>query len=84
MAIQFFITLPIWKQFVKKGKFIGMGLLPFTILVILIFGLTFGFVFWEPDFGYSELVATTLTGIGAFTIYWISNLIILRFLDKRL
>lgn len=84
LAIQFFITLPVWKQFVKKGMFIGMKLIPFTMLVILIFGVTFGFVFWERNYGLRELVATTLTGIVAFTIYWFINITFLRFLEKRL
>jgi hypothetical protein len=82
LAIQLFITLPVWKQFAKKGKFIGMKLIPFTAMVVLIFGLAFGFVFWDCDFGLSELAATTLTGIGAFTIYWTANLLVLKQIDR--
>lgn len=78
LTIQLFVTLPVWEQFVKKGKFIGLRLIPFTTLVILIFGLTLGFVFWDRDFGPSKLAATTLTGIRALTIYWTANLLVLK------
>lgn len=78
ILIQLLITLPIWEQFKKRSKFIGFHLVPFTILVIIICGLLFGFVFWEPSLGYSELVAVTLTGLGAFAVYWTVNLLVLK------
>lgn len=83
LIVQYLLTLPIWKKFKIKGNVLGMNLLQFTCLISLIGGLIFGFIFWERSLGNDELVWCTLTGFGAFAIYWTSNLIILKRLDRE-
>jgi len=83
LTIQFTLTLPFWKKFKSKKKVWGLTLVQFTGLLCLISGLTFGLVFWEPNFGIKELFLVSLTGIVSFTLYWTVNLLTLRQLDKR-
>ena len=82
MTIQITLTLPLWNKFKIRGKIWGLTILKFTGLLCIVSGLTFGFVFWERDFGIDELVLVSLTGIIAFTIYWTINLFTLRQLEK--
>ena len=82
MIIQVTLTLPFWKRFKTHKKIFGLTLVKFTGLLCIVSGLTFGFVFWERNFGINELILVSLTGIIAFTVYWAVNLITLRQLDK--
>lgn len=82
LTIQFFLTLPFWKKFKARKKVWGMALIRFTGLLCISSGLAFGLVFWEPVFGFIELIWVTLTGLFAFTVYWTVNLLTLRQLDK--
>jgi len=84
MIIQFFLTLPIWDKFKSRKKIWKLTLIQFTGLLCLIAGFAFGFVFHDPSFGIIDLIMVSLTGIIAFTVYWTSNLITLRQLDKKL
>lgn len=84
MIIQFTLTLPIWKKFKSNKKIWGMTLIQFTGLISIIAGLAFGLVFWETSFGINELIMVSITGIIAFAVYWTSNLLTLRHLDKML
>lgn len=83
LTIQFTLTLPFWKKFKSKKKVWGLTLVQFTGLLCLISGLTFGLVFWEPNFGIKELFLVSLTGIVAFTVYWTVNILTLKQLGKR-
>ncbi len=82
MIIQIKLTLPLWRMFRTQKKVWGFGIIKFTLLISSISGLIFGFVFWERDFGTGELLAISLTGIIAFSVYWSINLMTLRRLDK--
>ena len=82
MAIQFFLTLPIWKKFKTRKKVWGMTLIQFTSILCIISGLVFGLVFWETNSGINELIMVSLTGIFAFTAYWTVNLLTLKRLDN--
>ena len=84
LTVQFTLTLPFWKKFKSRNKVRGLTLIQFAVLLCLISGLAFGFVFWEPSFGINELIMVSLTGVTAFTIYWTVNLLTLRQLEKRL
>lgn len=81
VIVQYFIVMPIWKRFAENNKIIGLSIIPFTALVCLLGGIVFAYVFWERDLGLGELLAVFLTGLIAFTIYWSSNLILLKKLD---
>lgn len=81
VIVQYFIVLPIWNRFAKNNKVIGLSIIPFTTLVCLLGGIVFAYVFWERDLGLGELLAVFLTGLIAFTIYWSSNLILIKKLD---
>lgn len=82
LTIQFTLTLPFWEKFKSKKKVWGLTLVQFTALLCIISGLTFGFVFWETNFGINELILVSLTGIIAFTIYWTVNLLTLKLLSR--
>lgn len=82
MAIQFVLTLPIWKKFKSQKKVWGMTLVPFTALLCIIFGLIFGLVFWERSYGIQEFVLVSLTGVIAFSVYWTVNLLTLKQIEK--
>lgn len=84
MIIQFSLTLPLWEKFKSRKKVLGMTLIQFTGLICIIAGLAFGLVFWETSFGINELIMVSITGIIAFAVYWISNLLTLKKLDKIL
>lgn len=81
VIVQYFIVLPIWKKFAENNKVIGITIIPFTALVCLVGGIVFAYLFWERDLGQVELLAVFLTGLIAFTIYWSSNLVLLKKLD---
>ena len=78
ILIQITLVLPFWNKFRSGQKILKLSLIPFTMLVILVSGLAFGFIFWEEEFGRSELMSTSLTGIIAFAVYWTVNLMILK------
>lgn len=82
LTIQFTLTLPFWKKFNTQKKVWGVTLVQFTGLLCLISGLTFGLVFWETNFGISELILVSLTGIIAFSVYWTVNLLTLNQIDR--
>jgi hypothetical protein len=82
LIIQYFLTLRLWQIFKSKEKYLGMSLFLFTSLTTIVCGLIFGFVFWETNSGLNDLLMTILTGVVAFAIYWTSNLITLKRLDK--
>ena len=82
LTIQFTLTLPFWKKFKSKKKVWGLTLFQFTALLCIISGLTFGLVFWETNFGISELILVSITGIIAFSVYWTMNLLTLKQIDK--
>jgi hypothetical protein len=84
ILIQFALTLPIWERFKSHNKVLGLRIIPFTSIIIIVAGLTFGLVFWEINIGINELFAVSLTGIIAFAIYWTVNLLTLKKLDKML
>jgi len=84
ILIQITLVLPFWNKFRSGQKILKLSLIPFTMLIILISGLAFGFVFWEKQFGWTELVATSLTGIIAFAVYWTVNLMILKRFHRTL
>lgn len=81
LIIQYFIVLPVWKRFAESNKVVGLTIIPFTALINLLGGIVFAGVFWERDLGLGELIAVFLTGLIAFTVYWSSNLILLKKLD---
>ncbi|MGC9331797.1 MAG: hypothetical protein ACP5DZ_07985 [Bacteroidales bacterium] len=83
LTFQFTLTLPFWKKFKSQQKVWGLTLVQFTGLLCLISGLTFGLVFWEPNFGIKELSLVSLTGIVSFTLYWTVILLTLKLLDDR-
>ncbi len=84
MIIQFTLTLPFWEKFKSRKKVLGMTLIQFTGLICIIAGLALGLVFWERSLGINELIMVSLTGIIAFSVYWTSNLLTLKKLDKIL
>jgi uncharacterized membrane protein YedE/YeeE len=83
LIIQLLITLPVWARFRSGKKIVGLSLFPFTVIIIIISGLAFGYVFWEPIAGHKELMGITLTGIGAFAVYWSVNILLLYKIDKN-
>ena len=84
MMIQFFLTLPFWKKFKSNIRVWGLTLFQFTGLIILVSGFAFGLVCWETIFGIIDLIWGIITGILAFAVYWTSNLLTLKQLDKIL
>jgi hypothetical protein len=82
LIIQYFLTIPLWHIFKIKGKYLGMSLFLFFSLITIVSGLIFGFFFWDTNSGLHELLMIIITGVIAFAIYWASNLIILKRLDK--
>jgi hypothetical protein len=84
MLIQFFLTLPFWEKFKSQNKVWGLTLFQFSSLIIIVSGLAFGLVFWEKIFGFIDLLWGCITGIIAFTVYWMCNIITLKKLDKIL
>lgn len=82
LTIQFTLTLPFWKKYKLKKKVWGLTLFQFTTLLCIISGLTFGLVFWETNYGITELIVVSLTGIVAFSVYWLINLLTLRQLER--
>ncbi|MFZ4798635.1 MAG: hypothetical protein ACOYMA_14145 [Bacteroidia bacterium] len=80
--IQLTFTLPFWNKFKNQRKVWGLSIIQFTILLCLISGLTFGYLFWEPSLGITELLLVSLDGVIAFTVYWTVNLFTLKQLDK--
>jgi hypothetical protein len=83
LVIQLLITLPVWERFRSGKKIVGLSLFPFTVIIIVISGLAFGYVFWEPIAGYKELMGISITGIGAFAVYWSVNILLLYKIDKN-
>jgi len=82
IIVQHLIVLPLWKRFAEKNKVIGLSIIPFTSLACLLGGIAFAFLFWERNLGIGELLAVFLTGLIAFIIYWSSNLMLLKHLDR--
>lgn len=82
LIIQGFLALPVWESFKKNKRIWGLNLIQFTALLCLASGLAFGFLFWERSLGITELVLISLTGIIAFSIYWIVNLLALNKVNK--
>jgi hypothetical protein len=82
-VIQYSITLPAWKYFKSHGKIIGLNIFMFISLVSVIAGVIFGMVFWEKNYGLSELLSLSVIGVLAFIVYWAINLIILKTLDRK-
>ncbi len=83
ILIQFILVLPFWKRFKIQKKIWGLTLFRFTGILCIISGPAFGLVFWETNLGINELIKVSLTGIIAFTVYWASNLLTLRWLDRN-
>lgn len=84
ILIQITLTLPFWEKFKSRVKVIGLTIVPFTGLISIVGGLAFGLVFWEPNLGSNELIAVTIDGIIAFAVYWSSNLLTLKLLEKMI
>ena len=84
MLIQFTLTLPFREKFKSRNKVWGLTLIQFTGLISIVAGLAFGLVFWETNLGIIELIGVTITGIIAFAVYFTSNLLTLKQLDKIL
>lgn len=82
LIIQFSLALPFWNKFKSRKKVWGLTLFQFTALVCILSGLTFGLLFWERNFGLSELIYLSLTGIIAFTVYWSINLLTLKRIER--
>lgn len=82
VIVQYFIVLPVWKRFAENNKVIGLTIIPFTALICLLGGIVFAYLFWERDLRQGELLAVFLTGLIAFAIYWSSNLMLLKRLDR--
>ena len=82
LIIQFTLTLPFWEKIKSSRRVFGMNIIQFVTLISIVAGLIFGFVFWERSYGINELILVILTGIIAFGIYWISNLLTLRRIDR--
>lgn len=83
VLIQYDLTLPIWEKFKIQDKVYGLKLIQIAGLVSIIAGLVFGILFWEKSSGIYELFILILTGVIAFTVYWIVNLLTLKKLDKN-
>jgi len=81
LIIQYLLVLPLFSKINPYGKLLGMSMFQLSVVMILLSGIIFGFVFWERDLGISELIWVTLTGIVAFSVYWFVNLFILKNLD---
>ncbi len=82
LIIQFILTLPFWEKFKSRRKVFGMNIIQFVTLISIVAGLIFGFVFWERSYGINELILVTLTGVIAFGIYWTSNILTLKRIDR--
>lgn len=82
LIIQLTMTLPIWNKFKNQRKVWGLSIIQFTVLLCLLSGFAFGYLFWEPSLGITELLLVSLTGFIAFTVYWTVNLFTLKQLDK--
>jgi hypothetical protein len=82
LTIQFTLSLPFWEKFKSRKRVWGLTLFQFTILICVISGLIFGLLFWESNFGFSELIFLSLTGMIAFAVYWTVNLLTLKKIDK--
>ena len=54
----------------------------FVGLLSIVSGLIFGLVFWERDYGFTEFILVSLTGIVAFAIYWTVNVTTLKQLES--
>lgn len=84
IIIQFALTLPILKRFKNNKKIVGLKLIPFTIIISVVDGLAFGLLFWETQFGVSDLLYGTLTAIIAFAVYWTINILTVLFFERRI
>ena len=80
--IQYNLTLPYWKKFIISKKIFGLGMVEFVGLLSIVSGLIFGLVFWERDYGFTEFILVSLTGIVAFAIYWTVNVTTLKQLES--
>lgn len=83
IIVQYFIVMPIWNRFIQKNKVIGLTIIPFAALICVLGSIVFTYVFWERNLGFGELVAVFLTGLVAFVVYWSTNLLLLKKLDKK-
>lgn len=81
--VQNYLVIRVWQLFKSNRRFLGITSFQFICLLSIIFGLIFGFVFWEKDAGIIELLLNIVIGSIVFEIYWISNLVILNQLDKN-
>lgn len=82
LIIQFSFTLPFWNKFKSQKKVWGLTLFQFTALLCILSGLAFGLLFWERNFGLSELIYLSLTGIIGFAVYWTINLLTLKRIER--
>lgn len=84
MIIQSTLTIQVWEKFKTNKKVWGLTIFQLTCLVCLISGLAFGFFFWERMFEINDLLQSILLGLVAFTIYWVTNIISLKIIDRKL
>ncbi len=77
ILVQFFIAIPLWNRFRVEKKVIGINLFQFILLITLIGGLVFGFLFWERDYGIIEFWLVTATGVSAIGVYWVANALVM-------
>ena len=82
LLVQYLFILPLWEKLHSKNRLLRVNLFWFVSLVSVIGGIGFGFVFWEKSYGTEELGWLILTGIIAFVIYQVVNLITLQQLNQ--
>ncbi len=71
------IIIPLYNKVTVKQNFTMTKILINVIIICVVFGLIFGYIFWEPRFGLHDLIISVCIMTGLQLIYWISNILTL-------
>jgi hypothetical protein len=82
MLIQYLWVIPAWNRFKQHKKLFGMGLIPLIGTLSILGGFVFSFIFWNRNDGIHEWICISITGMITTGIYCISNLFMVKQIDR--
>jgi hypothetical protein len=83
VIIQFTLVFYFWKRYINSRKVWGLTIVQFILVLSVIGGFVFGYLFWEPQFGFRDLLKGSFYCGAAFLVYWAVNLTTLYLIDRR-
>ena len=79
---QFFIAIPIWENYKRGRRFMGIHLWQLVFIASVIFGISITFLLKRETTSFNNLGLTILTAIIITMCYWIGNIYILKKIDN--